>query len=129
MPVSTSPLVGRTFRVAEIDGVATLDSPTAEITFGDDGRVTGRSTINRFSGPYRITGDTLTPGMLVGTMMAGPPEAMRQEQRFHEAFSGDLTVVATPAATTIDDDDTRLELRRGDDVVLVLVPADDTELV
>jgi heat shock protein HslJ len=82
-----SPLVGATFRVTAIEGVPTLAEPTAELTFGADGRLSGRATVNRIMGPYTLDGDTLAFGPLAGTMMAGPPEAMAQEERLHAALA------------------------------------------
>jgi heat shock protein HslJ len=55
-------------------------------------------------------------------MMAGPPEAMDQEQRLHRALVGRLTVVA-------DESGVRIELRTEDGVALVLVPDDGTALI
>ena len=115
-------LVGRAFRVAEVDGVPTLDAPVADLTFGDDGRVTGCATINRLFGPYALDGDQLTAGPLAGTMMAGPPEAMDQEQRLHRALSQPLTV-------TVFEPGDRVELHGGAGVALVLVPDDRVELI
>jgi heat shock protein HslJ len=115
-------LVGRAFRVVEIDGMPTLEEPVADLTFGDDGRVTGCATVNRLFGPYSLTGDELTAGPLAGTMMAGPPEAMEQEQRLHAALSQPLTV-------TVSDTGDRLELRGAAGVALVLAPDDRVELI
>ena len=115
-------LVGRAFRVVEIDGVPVLDSPVADLTFGDDGRVTGCSTINRLFGPYALDGDQLTAGPLAGTMMAGPPEAMDQEQRLHRALSAPLTVVFAESGD-------RVELHAADSVAVVLVPDDRSEVL
>jgi heat shock protein HslJ len=122
MPDSASVLVGRPFRVAEIGGVPALDAPVADLTFGDDGRVTGCATVNRLTGSYAVDGDTLTCGPLAGTLMAGPPEAMDQEQRLHQALVGPLTVVA-------DGSGERIELRTEVGIALVLVPDDSTELL
>jgi heat shock protein HslJ len=92
---TASALVSQTFRVVEIGGTPVLDVPTAELTFGDDGRVSGRATINRVSGAYEIDGDQVRFGALVSTMMAGLPEAMDQEQRLLTALGVPLTVAAT----------------------------------
>ena len=86
-------LVGPAFRVVEIDGVPVLHEPVADVTFGADGRLTGCATINRMMGQFALDGDQLSAGPLAGTMMAGPPEAMDQEQRLHRALSQPLTVV------------------------------------
>lgn len=94
-------LVGHTFRVTEIDGVPTLDVPTAELTFGDDGRVSGRATVNRVFGPYEIDGDVISFGALGTTMMAGPQDAMDQEQLLLQALGRTLTVVVAPGGVPI----------------------------
>jgi len=112
--------VGRAFRVVEIDGVATLEEPVADLTFGDDGRVTGCATVNRLFGPYTLDGDRLVAGPLAGTLMAGPPEAMDQEQRLHRVLSAPLTVVLSP-------DGHRVELHGADGVALALAPDDRLE--
>jgi heat shock protein HslJ len=122
VPDTIAVLVGRSFRVAEIGGVPTLDAPVADLTFGEDGRISGCATVNRLMGSYAVEGDALTCGALAGTMMAGPPEAMDQEQRLHRALVGRLTVVA-------DESGVRIELRTEDGVALVLVPDDGTALI
>ena len=119
---ASSWLVGRSFRIVAIDGVAALEQPTAEITFGMDGRVTGRATVNRFAGPYALDGPVLTLGPLAGTLMAGPPEAMEQEQRLHRALARSLTVVPVAGGG-------RVELRDGEDVVLLLVATEPLEQI
>ena len=86
-PAPRSPLVGATFRVTALEAVPTLDAPVAELTFGDDGRLSGCATVNRIMGTYSLDGDVLSFGALAGTMMAGPPEAMEQEQRLHAALA------------------------------------------
>ena len=120
MPADTaSPLLGRRFRVAAIDGVPTLVTPVADLTFGQDGRVTGCATVNRLFGSYSLDGDSLTCGPLACTLLAGPPEAMDQETRLQRGLGQPLTVVG------VGDGD--LELRSGDVVVVHLVPSDAAE--
>ena len=114
---SASTLVGRSFRIAAVSGIPTLETPVADIRFGVDGRVTGRATVNRFFGPYEIHADVLTLGPLATTLMASRPEAMDQEKRVHEALSRRLTVAPS-------DDGRRVELRDAGDVVLLLVRRD-----
>jgi len=121
MAHDSAAFLGRTFRVAAIDGAPTLASPVADLEFGADGRVVGCATVNRLFGPYQLDGTTLTCGPLAGTMMAGPPVAMDQELRLHKALGRSLQVVAA--------DDGRVELRDGDAVVLLLEPFEATELL
>ena len=114
-----SPLRGRKFRVAAIGGVPTLVSPGADLSFGEDGRVTGCATVNRLVGSYSLDGDSLTCGPLASTLLAGPPEAMDQETRLQRGLGQPLTVVG------VGDGD--VELRSGDVVVVRLVPSDAPE--
>jgi heat shock protein HslJ len=52
------------------------------IQFRSDGRVTGYSGCNRFTGKYTQDGGTLIMGPLATTRMACLPEAMEGEQEF-----------------------------------------------
>jgi len=52
------------------------------IQFRSDGRVTGYSGCNRFTGTYTQDGGTLIIGTLATTRMACPPEVMKREQEF-----------------------------------------------
>jgi len=47
---------------------------------GQDGRFAGSGGVNRLMGGYTLAGDSLTFSQAASTMMAGPPEAMQQEQ-------------------------------------------------
>lgn len=47
---------------------------------GQDGRFAGSGGVNRLMGGYTVDGTTLTFSQVASTMMAGPPEAMAQEQ-------------------------------------------------
>jgi heat shock protein HslJ len=48
-----------------------------------DGKITGKSAVNNYFGPYTEgPGDSLSVGDLGGTMMAGPEPDMRAEQAY-----------------------------------------------
>jgi putative lipoprotein len=47
---------------------------------GQDGRFAGSGGVNRLMGGYTLDGSSLTFSQVASTMMAGPPEAMQQEQ-------------------------------------------------
>jgi heat shock protein HslJ len=51
-----------------------------------DGRVSGSSGVNSYSGSYELSGDELTIGQLTSTMMAGPQELMDLEQSYLRAL-------------------------------------------
>ena len=50
------------------------------IVLHTDGRFSGSGGVNRLMGGYTLDGASLTFGNAASTMMAGPPEAMAQEQ-------------------------------------------------
>jgi len=52
------------------------------VQFGSNGKVTGFSGCNRFTGNYTQKGDALTIGPIATTRMACRPSAMRREQQF-----------------------------------------------
>lgn len=106
-------LVGRTFSIVEIGGAPVLEGTAPEMAFGDDGRVTGRATINRMFGPYALDGDTLRLGPMASTMMAGLPAAMEQEHRLLSLLGTPLRIRAGTAAgeVVLDDGQSTLLLR------------------
>lgn len=54
-------------------------------------RVSGFAGVNRFSGPYTLTGAQLNFGALVSTRMAGPLEAMKLENDYLKALTSGTT--------------------------------------
>ncbi len=122
---ATSPeadlLTGRTFRVGSLEGLPALETPTAEITFGVDGRLTGSATVNRINGTYRLEHGVLLCGPLASTMMAGPPDAMDQERRVCALLAGAPTVRAGAEGG--------IELVDRDALVSVLRPVSGEEMM
>lgn len=86
-------LAGTSWVVVEIAGRATSES-RPQLTFGDDGRLGGSTGVNRLGGRYAVADGVLTVMDAVTTRMAGPAEAMDQEQRLLE-----LLDVPQPLAT------------------------------
>jgi heat shock protein HslJ len=74
----------------------------------DEGRVSGSTGCNRYSGPYTVEGDTLELGTIAATRMACPPPASDVETAF-------LASLETVAAWGMDDEE------------LILLDADDEE--
>ncbi len=104
--MSAHSIVGGTWVVREIGGEPT-SSPPPEIVFGDDGRLTGTTGVNRLMGGYEVDGEQLVfAGGTATTRMAGPPELMRQEQALAAlltgsvpfALEGDRLVLGSPDA-------------------------------
>ena len=100
-------LDGTEWRATELAGAPLVDGrpPTARF---DDGAIGGLATVNRYRGSYRLDGDVLMVGPLMSTRMAGPPEAMAQEDRW-------LAALREPSTLRMDGD------------VLVMTHADGTE--
>jgi heat shock protein HslJ len=69
--------------------ISSLDSSDFLITAQfADGRVSGRSGVNTYSGTYTLgPGSSLTFGPMALTRMAGPEPAMRAENLFHRMLA------------------------------------------
>lgn len=112
----TMAVIGGGWRVIRIGGTMLPAGVTATIEFGTDGRVSGKSGCNRFTGTYTLTGEGLAFGPLALTRMACPPPRMQAERRFADAMARVTRV--TPG------ENAQLRLMAGDDEVMVLDRAD-----
>jgi heat shock protein HslJ len=74
--------------VIEIDGEPVdIDAPRS-MRF-EDGRVSGRVGVNRFTGAYSIHLDVIEVGPVASTRMAGPPVLMSLEHQFNTHLEGE----------------------------------------
>jgi len=82
-------LLGTSWVLKEINGAAPIPrAPTIEFSAEEPIRVSGFSSVNRYSGSAEISGIQLSFSKnLVSTMMAGAPEAMKQEAAFITALT------------------------------------------
>jgi predicted 3-demethylubiquinone-9 3-methyltransferase (glyoxalase superfamily) len=108
----TVALAGTSWVVQEIDGVATV-APRPELAFGEDGRLSGTTGVNRVMGRWELAEGRLTVADPATTRMAGPPDAMELETRL-------LALLGSPLALTQTGD--RLELA-GQGTVAMLINA------
>jgi heat shock protein HslJ/uncharacterized membrane protein len=89
--IPPAPLDGTTWQLGSQGGAAgdpkdaTSGPPTVRFV---DGRASGFSGCNRFTGAFKRDGDTLTVGPLGGTMMACPEPRMAIEKGFLDGLSG-----------------------------------------
>lgn len=106
-------LVGTTWTVSSIGGVATVGDAQPTIMFGADGNVTGTTGCNNYFGPYKLDGGTIEVGLLGSTLMLCEGPVGAQETTFMAALpkatgwsvgsDGNLTltgsadIVASPA--------------------------------
>lgn len=101
---------GTSWVVEQLGGAATVE-PRPQLTFGDDGRVSGSTGVNRLMGRYEVTDGMLVVADAATTRMAGPPAAMEQEQRL-------LALLGTPQAFVVTDD--RLEVGDGETLAVLV---------
>lgn len=75
------------WRVRAIGGVPTLGGPAPTIRFGADGKVSGSTGCNAFTGTFEAGGGTLTIGTLAMTRRACPDPIGAQEHQFVSALA------------------------------------------
>jgi putative lipoprotein len=83
-PAPNASLTNTYWKVVSVQGVPVVVAEQMRephlVLNGQDGRFAGSGGVNRLMGGYTLTGDDLTLSNAASTMMAGPPEAMAQEQ-------------------------------------------------
>jgi heat shock protein HslJ len=82
-----SKLLGGEWVCVTIGGKAAGGERAPTLTFGDDGRVTGFSGVNRFSTDYTSARGAVRFGQMVSTKMASDPARMALERSFLEALT------------------------------------------
>lgn len=73
--------------IIAIDGRPIAPAENYQLEFGA-GRLSGQAGCNRFSGSYRESGRTLTPGPIMSTRMACPEPRMTHERRMLALLGG-----------------------------------------
>ena len=104
------------WRVIRLGGSPLPEGVIVTIEFGPEGRVSGRTGCNRFTGGYTLTGEGLSFSPLGVTRMACPSPQMETEQRFLDLIQ--KVTRATPG------ENRQLRLMAGDDQAMVLDRAD-----
>jgi len=82
----TAALAGSEWILEDLGASGVIDSAEATLEFGQDGRVAGRGTCNRFTGKVEITGNTIKFGPLASTRMMCPEALMDQESKYLKAL-------------------------------------------
>jgi heat shock protein HslJ len=80
-------LTGTVWRVEDVMGGGVIDSAKVTLAFDGQGRVSGRSACNRYSGGYDLTGEGVSFGQIAVTRMACAPALMELERKMLEALS------------------------------------------
>lgn len=102
------PLTETYWKMLEVDGkpvvVAEQMREPSLVLHTQDSRFSGSGGVNRLMGGYTLDGGALTFSQVASTMMAGPPEAMAQEQLIVAALGRVRGyVIAGDQLTLVDD--------------------------
>jgi heat shock protein HslJ len=100
-------LEGKTWKATEIAGVESVLSTKGSAATAKfaEGRVTGSGTINSYGADYTTgPGNTIEIGVAISTQMAGPEDAMAQEQAYFAALQKAATYEVTDDSLTLLDD-------------------------
>lgn len=101
-------LQGPEWVVEDINGTGLVEHSRATLEFRADGRVGGRSSCNTYGAEYTLTGEGLSVSKAAGTMMACPPELMRQEALFLDVLQNVRRFDLSPdGALILETDDRR----------------------
>ncbi len=104
---SSKALEGKIWKATEISGVtAVLTEKGTEVTASfAAGELSGSGGVNRYNATYETqAGDKITISQPAATMMAGPPQAMAQEQAYFAALVKATTFAVTSDSLTLMDD-------------------------
>ena len=100
-------LEGKVWKATEIAGVITvLTGKGTEVSAAfAAGKLSGSGGVNRYTATYETqSGDKITISQPAATMMAGPPEAMAQEQAYFAALTKATKFAVTSDSLTLSDD-------------------------
>lgn len=89
-PAAPVDFTGTEWEAFDIAGAAPVEKTRPSIRFGEDGRVSGAGSCNRFMGSWTRSADglRLTFGQMASTMMACDPKVMAQEDRYLKLLGG-----------------------------------------
>lgn len=92
--------------------VPLVDGSTITLSFGDEGHVTGRAGVNRYSGAFTpaARGRMSWPGALATTKMAGPPVLMKQEVAYLDALTRTEMMIVEKDGIVLEGDGGRVRL-------------------
>jgi len=103
--MADSAIHGTEWTVEELGGVVT-EPPRPQLSFGEDGGLTGTTGVNRLMGQFEVRDGMLVVGDTATSRMAGPPEAMAQEQRLLELLGSEQAFVITGDILEVGDGET-----------------------
>ena len=90
LPTPDVSLTDTYWKLLDVDGQPVVAAEQLRepqlVLSSQDARFSGSGGVNRLMGGYDLDGNSLTFSHVASTMMAGPPEAMQQEQIIVEAL-------------------------------------------
>lgn len=113
-PGDPARLQGAKWIVEDLNRGGVIDNSRLTLEFGADGKVSGSTNCNTFSGSYTVDGSTLTLGPLAMTRRACmAPALSNQESRYTAALNGPLSWELRPdGALELTGGERRILLRR-----------------
>ena len=96
LPATAQTLTGAEWHVVDLAGTAPTPAAAPTLTFTADGKVSGHSGCNRFTGGWAQDGLQLTFTAMAGTRMACEAPRMEVEAAMLRAFEGVTTLALTP---------------------------------
>ncbi|MFM8745617.1 MAG: META domain-containing protein [Aestuariivirga sp.] len=76
------------WQITAIEGKPVAAGSAPSVKFGEDGKINGNGSCNRFFGGYSLTGEGLTAGPLASTKMMCEQALMAQERAVMEILEG-----------------------------------------
>jgi len=98
--------------VIEIDDEPVDPEAPRSIRF-EEGRVSGRVGVNRFTGTYSTDGDVIDIGPVASTRMAGPPDLMSLEHHFNTHLEGEHEITLGGDEMVLGEADGAIRLTRN----------------
>jgi len=83
-----------------------------ELTFSNDGKVTGNSGCNGLGGNYKVDGDKITFDQIISTLMACDDPRMKQEGAVHQVLNDTASFKIEGNTLTLTNNDNALVLTR-----------------
>ena len=83
-------LLAGDWTVVTIDGEPPIDGTEPSLSFGDDGRISGNASCNRFFGGFTLTGEGLSFGEMGAAMMMCDDPVMAQERAMLDILQGTI---------------------------------------
>lgn len=107
-------LQGQEWTVVSLAGEPVLPEPRITMAFAETGGLSGLGSCNRFNAEYKITGEGLSIGKGMSSMMACEDPVMKQEQLFLELLErvSRFSIAADSNLTLHTDQDRTISARR-----------------